>query len=131
MRGATFFFAAAVLVGLVTNSALATDPHSRRSYDNRVNVQTVGHPGMYPRHYSYNPPGHGRHGYPYGHHHGARPVVIQPRIPGHPPVMYPYPVYPPVAFPPVYPGYRPGCGSPYPHQDFYYRGNGWGFSFSF
>ena len=134
MRGATFFLAAAVVVGLVTSSARATDPHSQRFGDARISVQTVGHPGMHHGQHGYHNPGYGRHGYSSGYHYGARPYVVQPPIYVRPPMMYPYPSYRP-----VYPGYPhvcgpqcgPRCRHAYPYDSFYYRGNGWGFSFSF
>lgn len=126
MRGATYFLAAAVLVGLVTTSARATDPDSWRAGDDRVSVHAVGHPGRYSRHHSYYSPRHGGHGYSSGYHYGGRPYVVRPPI-------YPYPTYRP-----VYPGYHvcgphcgPGCRYASPYNDFYYRGNGWGFSFGF
>jgi hypothetical protein len=141
MRGATFFLAAAVLVGLVTSSARAADPHSRWPGDHGISVQPVGHPGA---HHGHHPPTYGRHGYLPGYHDGARPYVIQPPIPGHPPVMVPVPGHPPVVVPysryrPVYPGHPhvcgpqcgAGCRHGSPHDSFYYRGRGWGFSFSF
>jgi hypothetical protein len=134
MRGATFFLASAVLFGLVTNNGRAAEPHSQRFGDARINVQTVGHPGMHHGQHGYHSPGYGRHGYSSGYHYGPRPYVIQPPIYVRPPVVYPYPSYRP-----VYPGYPhvcgphcgPRCRHAYPYDSFYYRGNGWGFSFSF
>jgi hypothetical protein len=131
MRGASFFLAAAVLAGLVTSSAWAEDPHSQRFGNERISVHAVGHPEMYSRHDGYHQPGHDRHGYSYGYHYGARPYIVQPPIYVRPPMVVPYP--------PVYPGYPhvcgphcgPGCRHAYPYDSFYYRGNGWGFSFSF
>ncbi len=131
MRGATFFLAVAVLIGLVTSSTRAAAPDSQRFGDDRISVQTVGHPRT---HHGYHNPGYGRHGYSHSYHYGARPYVVRPPIYVRPPVVVPYPSYRP-----VYPGYPhvcgphcgPQCRHAYPHDSFYYRGNGWGFSFSF
>lgn len=130
MRGATFCLAAAVLIGLVTNGTRAADPHSQRFGDDRVSVRAGGHPEMYSGHHGDRQPGHGRHGYSSGYQYGARPYVVRPPIYVRPPVIVPYPVYP------VYPhACGPQCGAhcrhANPSDSFYYRGNGWGFSFSF
>ncbi|MCU0980841.1 MAG: hypothetical protein MUF25_16955 [Pirellulaceae bacterium] len=130
MRGATFFLAAAVLVGLVTSSARATDPHSQRLGDARISVQTIAHPGTHHGHHGYHTPGYGRHGYSPGYHYGARPYVVHPPIYVRPPVVVPYP--PVYSYPHVCgPHCGPRCRHAYPYDSFYYRGNGWGFSFSF
>lgn len=127
MRRASYFLAAVVLAGLVTTTALGSEPHSRRSLDDRASIQTVAHPGMPSRHGSYhNHHPYGRHGYSHGYHHSRRPIVV-------------YPPYYGGGYGPIYPSYPhrcgphcgPRCGYVYPPNNFYYRGSGLGFSFSF
>jgi hypothetical protein len=134
MRGATYFFAAAAFVGLVTSSARATDLHSQRFGDAQASVQTVAHPRAHHGHYGYHNYGHsrhhGRHGYSPGYHYGMRPYVIQPPIYVRPPMVVPYP--PRYSYPHVCgPHCGAGCRHAYPGNNLYYRGNGWGFSFGF
>ncbi|NLF67820.1 MAG: hypothetical protein GX575_02070 [Candidatus Anammoximicrobium sp.] len=126
MRRKTCFLAVAVVVGLFTTQAFAQGPHGRTAIDGRTQIVTVAHPGAYPRHGGYDRPSYHRYAYPRSYPYGAY------RVPPRPPVIYRYPSYPPVVLPPVYPGYPHvyGPGWRYP-SNVYYRGNGWGFSFSF
>lgn len=130
MRRTSYFAAAAVLVGLVTSTAMASDLYPLRSTGDRVSIHTVAHPGMHG-----HPGGHGRHDLsrharPGYYHYGRPPMAYPP---------YPRMKYAPVIVPPVYPGYPhrcgphcgPRCGYGYPPNSLYYRGSGWGFSFSF
>ena len=130
MRGATFLFSAAVLVGLTGTNVQAEGPYPGGFEDGGIRIQTIGHPGRHYRHGDDYKVWHGGQGYSYGHHYNVLPCP--PRRPSYmvPPVMVPYSGYP---------GYRhicgPNCGPrcryAYPSHDFYYRGNGWGFSFGF
>lgn len=130
MRRATFFTGVAVVIGIFAVNAFAGDLHSRTSFDGRTNIVTVGHPGSYPRHDSYNRPWHPRHGYSH-HPYGVPPHMLRVPLYGPPAVIYPYPGYPPV-YPRHICGPDCGCGYGYGHpSNFYYRGNGWGFSFGF
>lgn len=135
MRQASFFAAVAgvaVAIGIFAANASAGDMHFPTSFDNRVDVMTVGHPGFYPRHDIQHepwPPGHGQPHHP----HGLPSYRFYSPLYGPPAVIYPFPAYPP-----VYPRHRhvcgPGCGCGHvygPPSTLYYRGNGWGFSFSF
>ena len=129
MRQATCLSAVAVLIGLFTTQAFAQDPHLRTAIDGRADVLTVGHPGAHPRHGGFDAPRHHGYAYPRGYPNGVSRFAPRPPMYGPPVVVYPY-----WGYPPVYPRHRhvcgPGCGCGYP-SSFYYRGNGWGLSFSF
>ena len=132
MRWATFFAGVAAVIGIFAVNAFAGDPHSRTAFDNRTDILPVGHPGLYPRHDSFHKPWHPGHGsshYPYG----LPSYRFRAPMYGPPVVIYPQPGYAP-----VYPRHRhicgPDCGCGYGYDypsSFYYRGNGWGFSFGF
>jgi len=118
----------AVLAGLFTTQAFARiRTGGRRS--TAEPYRHVAHPGMHPRHGGFDAPRHHGYAYPRGYPHGVSPFVPRPPIYGPPAVIYPY-----WGYPPIYPRHRHVCGPGlrvwYP-SGFYYRGNGWGLSFSF
>ncbi len=141
MKRAIFFAAVAVVFGLFTTHAFARDPYSRRFTDDQANALTVGYPGGHHGHHgqgSYDRPRYGGHDYSYGYRYRVPPYGYRSPLYGPPAVIYPFPGHPPVVHPPIYQGGRhvcgPSCGCcryPDPYNNFYYRGNGWGFSFGF
>ncbi len=134
MRRATFVLAVAVVIGLFTTRTFAQDVHLRTTIGGDADVLMVGHPSPYHRHGGYATSRYHGHSYHRGYPYGVSPYGHRPPMYGPPAVVYPYPGYPPIVRPPVYPRHRhvcgPGCGCG-GSSGFYYRGPGWGFSFSF
>lgn len=125
MRNAILGVAAVAAIALLANTAQAQRDYGSR-HGGAAAIHTISHNhDRYDDHHgSYS--SHGRHAY-YPSYHGRYPAV-----PGHPQIISPYHYHPPIAYPPAYRRYGSGCGSyGYPHNSLYYRGTGFGFSFSF
>ena len=123
MRNIMLGLAALAMITVAAESAFA-----EHYYGSRAAIHTVAHGRSYRyddgHHGAYS--SHGRSRY-YPRYHGRYPVV-----PGHPHIVVPYYGHPAVVAPPVHGWYGQGCN---PHRNqhnrLYYRGNSFGFSFSF